>query len=114
MNAMSLAPPWIDVGAETEIPLRGARRIYIGATPVGVFRSGDGAIFALVDRCPHKGGPLSSGIIHGRSVSCPLHNLSISLETGRANADEEDCARALKVEVRDGRVLIDVALMAEA
>ncbi|MES1202211.1 MAG: nitrite reductase small subunit NirD [Pseudomonadota bacterium] len=112
---MAIAPPWIDVGAESEIPLRGARRVNVGATPVAVFRSGDGAIFALVDRCPHKGGPLSSGMVHGRAVSCPLHNLSISLETGRAAREEDGCARTLSVEVRDGRVLLDLCtLMAEA
>jgi nitrite reductase (NADH) small subunit len=115
LNAVALAPPLIDVGAESEIPLRGARRVYIGETPIGVFRSGDGAIFALVDRCPHKGGPLTSGMIHGRAVACPLHNLSISLETGRAASEDEGCARTLPVEVRGGRVLLDVrGLMAEA
>ena len=114
MNAMTLAPSWADVGAESEIPLRGARRVYVGETPIGVFRSGDGAIFALVDRCPHKGGPLTSGIVHGRAVACPLHNLSISLETGRAGAEEEGCTRTLPVEVRAGRVMLDMrGVMAE-
>ena len=108
MTAMMIEAPWVDVGAEAEIPLRGARRVYVGATPVGVFRSGDGAIFALIDRCPHKGGPLSSGIVHGRAVSCPLHNLAISLETGKALAEDEGCATPLAVKISKGRVLLDI------
>lgn len=108
MTVATLAAPWVDIGAESEIPARGARRVYIGATPVGIFRSGDGAIFALVDRCPHKGGPLTSGIVHGRAVSCPLHNLAISLETGAALIDGEGCARTLPIKSKDGRLLLDV------
>jgi nitrite reductase (NADH) small subunit len=108
MTAITLEAPWSDIGAEDEIPLRGARRVYVGATPVGVFRSGDGAVFALVDRCPHKGGPLSSGIVHGRAVSCPLHNMAISLESGKALGEDEGCTTPLAVKISGGRVLLDV------
>jgi nitrite reductase (NADH) small subunit len=108
MSAMTLEAPWIDVAAESEIPTRGARRVTIGTTPVAVFRSGDGALFAMVDRCPHKGGPLSSGIVHGRVVSCPLHSLAISLETGAALLEGEGCTQTLPVSVQNGRVRLDV------
>jgi nitrite reductase (NADH) small subunit len=108
VNAMALEAPWIDIAAEADIPLRGARRVMVGATPVGIFRAGDGAVFALVDRCPHKNGPLTNGIVHGRSVACPLHNMNISLETGRAPTEEEGCTRTLPVAQRGGRILIDI------
>ncbi len=100
---------WIDVGSDADIPPRGARRFMIGPTPIAVFRAGDGALFALVDRCPHKQGPLSEGIIHGRAVSCPLHNWQISLETGCALGTDLGATPALQVAARDGRVLVDVA-----
>ena len=103
------APAWIDVAAEADIPPRGARRVMFDDTPVAVFRAGDGALFALVDRCPHKHGPLSQGIVHGRAVACPLHNWVISLETGEAQGADSGCTPALQVATRDGRVLIDVA-----
>ncbi|MGA0602853.1 nitrite reductase small subunit NirD [Caulobacter sp. KR2-114] len=99
---------WIDVGAVTDIPRRGARRV---ATPFGdiaVFRTGDGAIYALRDRCPHKHGPLSQGIVHGRAVTCPLHAWTIDLATGqptRADAGK-GCAAPYAVQVDGGRVLI--------
>ncbi len=105
---------WVDVAAETEIPARGARRLLIGATPVGLFRAGDGAIFALVDRCPHKNGPLSDGVVHGRAVACPLHNWRISLETGEALGADKGCTPTIPLELRAGRVWIDISALAQA
>ena len=63
------AQGWVDVGAVEDIPLRGARQVFAADGPVAVFRTGDDRIFALRDRCPHKQGPLSQGIVHGRSAS---------------------------------------------
>lgn len=108
------ATSWIDVAAETEIAPRGARRFRFGETPIAVFRAGDGALFALIDRCPHKGGPLSEGIVHGRAVACPLHNWNISLETGAALGADSGCTTALAVSVEQGRVLVDVAPLSVA
>jgi nitrite reductase (NADH) small subunit len=103
---------WIDVADEREIPPRGARRFNYGSTPVAVFRAGDGALFALLDRCPHKHGPLSEGIVHGRAVTCPLHNWVISLETGQAQGADSGCTPKLPIDVRAGRVFVDVAALA--
>jgi nitrite reductase (NADH) small subunit len=100
---------WIDIGVDADIPARGARRFQIGDTPVAVFRTGDGALFALVDRCPHKGGPLSEGIVHGRTVACPLHNWNISLESGEAQGADSGCTPSLAVAVRNERVLVDIS-----
>jgi nitrite reductase (NADH) small subunit len=107
MNAPVRDPVrWTDVGAVTDVPLRGARRVPTRRGDVAVFRSGDGRIFALMDACPHKGGPLSQGIVHGHAVACPLHNWSIDLATGEAlGADRgKGCAPIVPVEVRDGRL----------
>ena len=109
MNALVLDPTdWIDVGAVTDVPLRGARRIPTPQGVVAIFRTGDGALYALKDACPHKGGPLSQGIVHGRAVACPLHNWSIDLATGEAmGADRgKGCTPVVPLKVRDGRLLI--------
>ena len=110
MNAIVLDPPlrWTDVGAVTDIPRRGARRVPTPLGDIAIFRTGDGAIYALRDACPHKGGPLSQGIIHGHAVACPLHNWSIDLSTGEAmGADRgKGCTPVIPVEVRDGRIHI--------
>ena len=107
-----LAPArWVEIGAVTDIPRRGARRV---ATPFGdiaVFRTDDGAVYALRDRCPHKQGPLSQGLVHGRSVTCPLHAWTIDLATGEPTGADagKGCAATYQVRVADGRVLIATA-----
>ena len=76
---------WLDIGWLNEIPVRGSRTVPVdGGEEIAVFRTGDNQVFALVNRCPHKGGPLSQGIVHGHSVACPLHNWNIALATGQA------------------------------
>lgn len=104
------ADRWIDVGRVEDIPQRGARTIVIeGSEEIAVFRTGDDAVFALINRCPHKGGPLSQGIVHGHSVACPLHNWNIALATGQAQGPDSGCTPTVQVRVEDGRILIDAA-----
>jgi nitrite reductase (NADH) small subunit len=100
---------WTDVGALDQIPRRGARLIRTPRGCIAVFRTFDDRAFALEDRCPHKGGPLSQGIVHGLSVTCPLHNWVLSLETGQAQGADEGRALAVPLRVFEGRVLIDLA-----
>jgi nitrite reductase (NADH) small subunit len=110
MNA--LTQDWLDVGEADAIPDRGSRVIATGAGDIAVFKAADGTIFALRDRCPHKGGPLSQGIVHDRSVTCPLHNWVISLETGEAEGADHGCTPKIPVRVSEGRVQISAdALM---
>ena len=103
---------WIDVCALDDIPRQGARVIKASLGCVALFRAADDAVFALEDRCPHKQGPLSQGIIHGRGVTCPLHNWVIDLETGIVRGPDEGSVRTFPVKVTGGRVLIDRALLA--
>ncbi len=74
---------------------------------VAVFRNSEDKVFALLDRCPHKGGPLSQGIVHGESVACPLHNWNISFADGCARAPDEGCTPKFAVQVTDGEVYLD-------
>jgi nitrite reductase (NADH) small subunit len=98
---------WLDIGTLDEIPRRGARTIAVaGGEELAVFRTGDDRIFALVNRCPHKHGPLSQGIVHGHAVSCPLHNWKISLATGEALGEDKGCTPTIPVRLDGGRVLI--------
>ena len=99
-------PLWVDAGSIEDIPLRGARVVKSPSGDIAVFRAADGAVFALRDRCPHNGGPLSQGIVHGRGVTCPLHNWVISLETGEAQGADKGCARTIPCKAEGGRVLI--------
>ena len=99
---------WTRVCALDEIPVLGARVVRTGQHDISVFRTEADEVFALHDRCPHRGGPLSQGIIHGRSVTCPLHSWKIDLVTGEAIAPDVGCARAFQVRVVDGAVLVAI------
>jgi nitrite reductase (NADH) small subunit len=105
---------WVDVGPESALPPRGARTLKIGSLEIAVFRTGTGDVFALRDQCPHRGGPLSQGIVHGGRVTCPLHEWVIDLKTGRATGVDEGCTPTFPVRIVDGRVEIELPASAEA
>ena len=103
----TMIPEWLDLGPIDQIPLRGARSVPVeGGEEIAIFRTGDGNVYALENRCPHKGGPLSQGIVHGDKVTCPLHNWVISLATGEAQGADKGCTPTIPVRVVSGRVLI--------
>ena len=98
---------WVDLGPLDEFPERGARKVRTAMGCVAVFRTGEGTVHALDDRCPHKGGPLSEGIVHGQSVTCPLHNWVFDLNTGAAQGADEGVVPTHPCRIERGRVLID-------
>jgi len=97
---------WIEVGHVNEIPKLGARVVETATGNIGIFRTVDDEIFALRDKCPHKDGPLSQGIVHGKRVTCPLHNWKIELDSGEAVAPDEGCAARYEVRVEAGVVYL--------
>lgn len=105
---------WCDIGALDDVPQRGARVIKTRLGCFAVFRTAEDEVFLIEDRCPHKGGPLSEGIVHGKSVTCPLHNWVISLETGLAQGDDEGAVATHAARVEAGRILIDAAFARDA
>lgn len=103
---------WIEIGALDDIPARGARCVTIPQGRIGVFRTADNRVYALEDHCPHRGGPLSQGIVHGASVTCPLHNWVFSLETGEAQGADAGTVKTIPVKIVNGRILLGLALLA--
>ena len=103
---------WTDIGALSDIPVQGARVIKTHAGCVALFRTADDRVFALNDRCPHKGGPLSEGIVHGDRVTCPLHNWVFDLNTGVAQGADVGSVATYDVRVEGGRVLMDASQLA--
>lgn len=97
---------WIRVCRIEDIPPLGARVIRRAEGDIAVFRNAEDEVFALLDRCPHKGGPLSQGIVFGRKVACPLHGWSIQLADGCAVAPDEGCTRTFPSKVEGGDVLL--------
>jgi nitrite reductase (NADH) small subunit len=113
---MDMIPPnaslgeqvWTDIGTLADIPKLGARIVTTIAGDIAVFRTADDEVFALYDRCPHKNGPLSQGIVHGRSVTCPLHGWVLALETGEAKAPDTGCAHRVPAECVGDRIRLAI------
>ncbi|MFD1252634.1 Assimilatory nitrite reductase [NAD(P)H] small subunit [Devosia equisanguinis] len=107
---------WIDIGDMHAVPARGARCVNTPNGKIAVFRTADNQVFAMDNRCPHKGGPLAEGIVHGASVTCPLHNWVFDLATGEAQGADEGKVRTYPVQVVNGRILIapDVLMLVAA
>ncbi|MEM1274432.1 MAG: nitrite reductase small subunit NirD [Pseudomonadota bacterium] len=102
---------WIDIGAIADIPIRGARIVKTARGCVAVFRTNTTEVFATDNRCPHKGGPLAEGIVHGQRVTCPLHNWVFDLNTGAAQGEDGQIG-TYPVRVQAGRILIDGSTLA--
>jgi nitrite reductase (NADH) small subunit len=100
---------WKAICKVDDIPVLGARRLprKCGGD-VAIFRNAEDKVFALLDSCPHKGGPLSQGIVFGESVACPLHNWTIGLTDGCAKTPDEGCTPRFAVKVDDGVVHLDL------
>ncbi len=100
---------WVDVGPLDAIPIRGARVVKSAVGCIAVFRTAENQAFALLDKCPHKGGPLSQGIVHDTGVTCPLHNWVINLQTGAALGADEGQTASFNLKIEKGRILLDAA-----
>ena len=102
---------WLDICALEDIPPLGSRRVRgLADIDIAIFRTAADRVFALADKCPHKGGPLSQGIVFGDRVACPLHNWTIDLASGTAAAPDVGCTERFAVRIEAGRVLLDASL----
>ncbi|MDE2181399.1 MAG: nitrite reductase small subunit NirD [Alphaproteobacteria bacterium] len=101
---------WKNVGSLDNIPRCGARRLCFGhnGRPIAVFRTGDDAVHAVVDQCPHRAGPLSEGIVSGHLVTCPLHNWVIDLSSGDAVAPDEGHVETLPVRIENREIHVGI------
>jgi len=99
---------WIKVVPLSEIPKLGARVVRHNGQDIAVFRNDGDGVFAMNDKCPHKGGPLSQGIVSGNSVTCPMHGMNIRLTDGKAVAPDEGCVGTYPVKVEAGVVYLQL------
>jgi|SRR6516165_3157452 nitrite reductase (NADH) small subunit len=97
-----------DVGMLEDVPRLGSRCVKTAQGHVAIFRTSDDQLFALRDECPHRGAPLSQGIVHGTSVTCPLHNWVVSLQTGAVDAPDEGRVETLDVRLENERIILTV------
>ncbi len=105
---------WIEIGRLEQIPRRGARCVNTPAGKIAVFRTMEDQVYAIENRCPHKGGPLAEGIVHGGSVTCPLHSWVFDLSTGQALGADVGQVRTFPIDVVDGRIFVAADAMLAA
>ncbi|MBC8211234.1 MAG: nitrite reductase small subunit NirD [Gammaproteobacteria bacterium] len=99
---------WKLVTTLTDIPQLGSRVIKTATMNIAIFRNSEDRIFAMKDECPHKKGPLSQGIVHGTSVTCPLHNWRIDLASGEALGPDQGCTNTFPVKIENGQVFVQL------
>ncbi len=97
---------WIEITQLDEIPVLGSRVVKTKSMDIAIFRTSDDRIFAVKDACPHKQGPLSQGIVHGTSVTCPLHNWKIDLASGEALGADAGCTNVYETRVENNMVYL--------
>jgi len=105
---------WTEIAKLEDIPRLGSRVLTTDTMNIALFRTATDEIFAIRDECPHKQGPLSQGIVHGTSVTCPLHNWKIDLASGEALGPDEGCTNTFETKIEDGRVFLALAAANEA
>lgn len=92
-----------------DIPQLGSRVVQRATGgDIAIFRTAQDEVFALHDKCPHKNGPLSQGIVHGKRVTCPLHGWNIGLDDGQAVAPDVGSCGKFEVKVEQGEVFLAV------
>ena len=105
---------WIEIAALEDIPRLGSRVVKTDTVDIAVFRTASDEVFALKDECPHRKGPLSQGIVHDTTVTCPLHNWKIDLASGEAKAPDEGCTRSYPVKLENGQIYLGLKAQEEA
>jgi len=99
---------WNKVALLEDIPILGSRVVASKQGSIALFRTEGDEVFALHDNCPHKGGPLSQGIVHGKRVTCPLHGWNIGLDDGNAVAPDVGCVLKLTTKLENGVVYLQL------
>lgn len=96
------------VAKADELPVNLGRRIVLEdpELEIAIFKLANGKIKAIENRCPHKGGVLSEGMVSGEHVFCPMHDWKISVVDGKAQAPDVGCVHKFEVEVEDNEVFI--------
>lgn len=105
---MPVPRQWTRVCHVSDIPSRGGRVAKVGETELAIFRLSHGAILAVENRCPHRNGKLSEGIVADHTVICPLHGWRINLVSGEAVTPDKGCVVKFPVEIREGAVYLDI------
>ncbi len=98
----------IQVANVRDLPEKIGKSMKIGNFDLALFKLSNGDIRAVENKCPHKGGMLSQGLVSGDYVFCPLHDWKICMKDGEAQAPDQGCVKTFKVEIQDKNVYVYV------
>jgi nitrite reductase (NADH) small subunit len=101
------APRLIAVARLEDVPALQGRPVTVAGRRIALFNTPAGPR-ALEDACPHKGGPLSDGLLGDDCVTCPLHGRRIHLETGEVAGPPDERVATLPVIERDGWLYVEI------
>lgn len=100
-------PDFVQVADVQEIPPGTSRVLHIRGREIALFNA-DGAFYAVKNSCPHRGFALDRGTVEGAIVTCPGHAWQFDLRTGDSVDHPPAGIRCYRVEVRSGRVWVEV------
>ena len=108
---MTTTETWLDLGPLDDLPEGRPVLRKAGGLRFACVRAGDHA-FAIDDRCPHQGYPLSQGSCKDGVLTCEWHNWKFDLATGECTFGGE-AVRRYPTRVEGGRVHLSTAIDAE-
>lgn len=92
-----------------DIPALGSRVVKRSkGGDIAIFRNAIDEVFALHDKCPHKDGPLSQGMVQGRTVTCPLHGWNVGLDDGQVIQPDTGHCNTFEVKIEHGQVYVSL------
>jgi nitrite reductase (NADH) small subunit len=102
----------VNLGSIEKVPKGQGFCFIVAGQEIAVFRQRDGQLFAAQNRCPHKQGPLSEGVLGAGKIICPLHARKFDLGTGQGPdpKDPKECLRTYPVREEKGEILIGVEI----
>ena len=98
----------VPLGPLADLPVGLGHAFQVGDTPIAVFRSREGKVFAVEASCPHKGGPLADGMIAGDQIVCPYHTFKYDSATGKCDQPNACALKTYAVTVADGAVYVEM------
>jgi nitrite reductase (NADH) small subunit len=96
----------VRICTEHEIPPGLGRAFELRGARIAVFRARDGGVHACEDRCPHRGAPLSDGMLAGDTIVCPFHAFRYKLQTGECDQAGACALTTFPARVQDGWVTL--------
>jgi len=97
---------FVKVGSLATLPDGQARPVQASGQSIAICRVGD-TIYAVDGVCPHSGGPLGQGALHGTTLVCPWHAWEFDCVTGEYDRNPDLCLRRFDVQVREGEIFVN-------